>query len=389
MSKIVSILTAFYSYLLYLYPQAYREEFKEEMLLDFSDMVRDAKASGSYSLIHFCIRESIDFPINLLQAHWKEKNMYNLLHFPPLNYGWRNAVVFGFGFGLAGIVSQSMFQVLELPEISAFILTRNYYNNFFHTEKGLDFVFWLPTAFGSILTGLVIGTVFALLFSDHSKWIRYTFVGMLCWFLHQEAINILFFAKDFSSDVSLLYYLGGTPDSIGFGYLVSLLSGSFLGLTFYVARSENPISFRLLCIGAVACPVFSYTLLKILLNFWPFKPSWIFLALIIMLTVYLGGVILLALQSDRTRKVPWLVILGALIYLLSPYIAQWVVNSVSLLIGSATFADYLPPGDPEGWPAVFRLAIDDAIYGILFGWMMGLVFGLINRRKPSQRTAIA
>jgi hypothetical protein len=88
----IQLLIKIYSFLLGLYPPAFRNEFREQMLLDFSDMVIDADAKGKSYLFRFCIREMFDFPLNLLRVHGKENKM---LCSKSLNFGLRGAVGFG------------------------------------------------------------------------------------------------------------------------------------------------------------------------------------------------------------------------------------------------------------------------------------------------------
>lgn len=105
MNSLVSILIAFYSRLLHLYPGIYQEEFAEEMLLDFSDMAMDATRRGIYSLILFCLRELVDFPINLLRIHWRQGHVFMILRSQPAQTGLRGAFGFGIGFAVISIAT--------------------------------------------------------------------------------------------------------------------------------------------------------------------------------------------------------------------------------------------------------------------------------------------
>jgi len=75
----------------------YRQEFAEDMLLDFSDMAVDASKRGIRSLMFFYLHELADFPVNLLKVHWKEAFVNP--HFQP--GAARNILRIAFAFGLA------------------------------------------------------------------------------------------------------------------------------------------------------------------------------------------------------------------------------------------------------------------------------------------------
>ncbi len=69
MKTFLSLIIRFYTCLLALYPRSYRQEFGEEMLMDFSELAKDARQKGKQALALFCLRELVDFPANLLKAH--------------------------------------------------------------------------------------------------------------------------------------------------------------------------------------------------------------------------------------------------------------------------------------------------------------------------------
>ncbi len=54
MNTFLSLAIRLYTYLLALYPYAYRDEFAEDMLLDFSDLAEDASQKGNWALALFC-----------------------------------------------------------------------------------------------------------------------------------------------------------------------------------------------------------------------------------------------------------------------------------------------------------------------------------------------
>ena len=64
-----------YSRLLSLFPASYKNKFREDMILDFSDMAEEAGGKGTFPLLIFLARELRDFPINLVRAQFEEITM--------------------------------------------------------------------------------------------------------------------------------------------------------------------------------------------------------------------------------------------------------------------------------------------------------------------------
>jgi hypothetical protein len=100
MTRIVEIIILVYSFLLRLYPGSFRHEFQEQMLLDFSDIAADAWKKGRAFFALFCLRELIDFPVNLIRMHFQEGPMFKVIHSQPVTYGLRSALGFGIGFAI-------------------------------------------------------------------------------------------------------------------------------------------------------------------------------------------------------------------------------------------------------------------------------------------------
>src|SRR5687767_8756227 len=138
-----------YKYLLFFYPLSYRREFGEEMLLAFSAMVVDASNQGKFSLIKFCLRELIDFPVNLLRTHWRENRMFNMLRSKPVNSSLRVAFGFGLAFFLSALISDIAYQKLTASEDSILGYLMLYYFDLFHTTNGQQIVSWIPGAITS------------------------------------------------------------------------------------------------------------------------------------------------------------------------------------------------------------------------------------------------
>lgn len=105
MKTFLSFLNMIYAYLLRCYPLSYREEFEEQMLLDFSDIAIDTDRGGVYSLMLFCLRKSVDFPVHLLRAHFEDGRIFKILQSQPVSTGLRSALGFGIAFAIANRVS--------------------------------------------------------------------------------------------------------------------------------------------------------------------------------------------------------------------------------------------------------------------------------------------
>ncbi|HMB23901.1 MAG TPA: hypothetical protein VKP08_13760, partial [Anaerolineales bacterium] len=104
MTDIPGIIIQAYSFLLRLYPGSFRRNFEEQMLLDFSDLAADASRRGKWGLTFFCLRELIDFPVNLLEI-CLEKESLNPVFRPGAGRNiLRIALAFGLAFALNNFV---------------------------------------------------------------------------------------------------------------------------------------------------------------------------------------------------------------------------------------------------------------------------------------------
>jgi hypothetical protein len=99
MNNLLSIIIGSFAFLLRLYPRTYREEFAEEMLLDFTDMVMDVSKKGIWDFVLFLLHELIDFPANLLRAYLGEATMIS--NFRPGAAGNILRIALAFGLALA------------------------------------------------------------------------------------------------------------------------------------------------------------------------------------------------------------------------------------------------------------------------------------------------
>src|SRR5215212_4562421 len=106
MNNVLKLVIQMYGLLLQLYPKAFRNEFKEEMFLDFFELLKDAEQKGISALVRFCMREAVDFPINLLHVYAQQGYAFQVLRARPVNFALRGALGYGIIFGLAILISE-------------------------------------------------------------------------------------------------------------------------------------------------------------------------------------------------------------------------------------------------------------------------------------------
>ena len=198
MTGILGITIKVYSLLLKLYPGSFRREFEEQMLLDFADLAMDARKKGIRPLLAFCMRELISFPISLLQIYLKQGSMIRILRSQAVNQALRGALGYGVAFGSAVLIAEFVMLKLFTEDNSVIGNLQILFFDWFHTEHGLELIGWLANAVGSLLSGLVLGILFAILFADRSRYGRYILAGMLGWFLHDAITTILWYSANLS-----------------------------------------------------------------------------------------------------------------------------------------------------------------------------------------------
>ena len=365
MTRLSDVLISMYGFLLHLYPAAFQREFQEQMLLDFTDMAVDARKKGRFSFFLFYLRELVDFPINLLRVYLMEGSMFRIFHSQPVRYGLRAAIGFGaafptsvLGFVFTGFASESLIIQLEV-----------FYYDLFHTLPLYEIISWFPSALGFLLAGLLIGGLLAVLFADRSNYSRYVLSGMLGWFLYRATF-------DLSNSYQWGFFLG-TRHNIYFNIAILFLAGAFLVLLLIVARSERREPLRLFTIVAITYPLLAYLYVKLLFKFSIIEAPWLFIALVILITIFMTGVLALAIKSDGGRKNLLLIAVSAIGYPLLAY--------AGILIASMIFSPTLPrtiyPGRDGFWPMVLAIVLSQAIYGILFGLLVGLFLGFKKMRE--------
>ena len=109
MINTLDFIIGLYSHLLRLYPDLFRTEFEEQMLLDFSDMAGDAWKKGSLAFLLFCLHELLVLPANVMRAYLKEGGIVRIFRSRPANYGLRGAAGFAVTFFLAAFLEESIY----------------------------------------------------------------------------------------------------------------------------------------------------------------------------------------------------------------------------------------------------------------------------------------
>lgn len=348
MKDISGIFLKMYSLLLRMYPESFRREFEEQMRLDFSDLAKDAAQRSRFSLLLFCLRELVDFPISLLQAHLKESGMFIKLRTEPLHAAWRGALVFGFAFSLGTLLHSLVFWFEANIKISISAELQFLFERFL-----LD---WIAYHF---LTGIAFGLIFAALFADRSKYWHYMLVGTLGWFLQLAANNFLEYFFEIES-------LLNRQENIYLYNLRSILKGAILGLIFVLAQDDRRKAIGVLTASVIAYPVVTYLYVE-----WTVDTAWRFPALAILWFMLIGCVFILANTFASNRQLLLLVVAGAFGYI------------VLLFILGFALSGFMPPVPPEGflyenplfWPVIRLLLVFNLALGSLLGFLLGWIRG--------------
>lgn len=355
MTTVLSIIIKIYGFLLRLYPKAFRSEFEEQMLLDFSDMAYDASLKGMRSFVIFCMKELIDLPLNLLKIYMKDHSMSEVLHSQPVNYGLRGGAAFGIVLALT--VPISMFSAFALEKLFFWI------DSSYAVAQDFEIIPWIPSALDYLLTGLALGGLLAVLFTDRSKYTRYTLVGMLGWCLYHAVSDILTSLRFwvFLSDNQLIY----------FDCTLLAFSGAILGLIFVVANSERRDAARWLTVGVVAYPLFVYLWVERLFALLPFRTPWRFVGLVVLMAILITSVFIFGKKLDKKRKLSPLIIAGTIGYPATRLIMFIIIKLIypSIVTFNTTFDSS-------------TILISNAIYGILFGLFLGSILGFQKISEP-------
>lgn len=370
MDKLLFFAIKSYVVLLRLYPSRYRQEFEEQMLLDFSDMATDSGKKGPYSLILFFLHELFDFPMGLLHAHWKENGLSRLFRSQPATMGLRSALGFGLGFAVVAIATWQISFWLFLtfdPWIQSWSV---WYYDAFRSEQGM-FLFQRALLLVSrTLTGLIFGLVFALLLGKRSEYLRYMLIGALG-FLISDSVSFVLsevFGWSFNLSVRQNYILN---------VYIFMFIGAVWGAICTLLDHSHRALLRFLAAGTIIYPLSTYIFIRLLFLFQLEAQPWLFVILMIFLLMLLSSVFVVVIKNNR--GVPWIVITAAVGYPLLSYglfyltrdILPWPILGPSGEISREAFVT----------SQLINTAVEAAI-GVIFGLILGLLWGY--QRKNNQ-----
>ncbi len=178
MNAILSFLIKSYALLLRLFPPVYRQEFAEEMLLDFSDLAADAGKKGNLALMFFCLRELVDFPFNLLRIHSKEDSMTTAFRVGPAHAAFRSALALGLAFAVMMTVGDCILTVMQDQGWSFLLRIANAHG--WHLDYSL--IAEIILHFSALMVGaLSAGILLTLCFHKTPHIKRYVLLGILGW----------------------------------------------------------------------------------------------------------------------------------------------------------------------------------------------------------------
>jgi hypothetical protein len=217
--KNVFSLASLYASLLNLYPFTYKKEFREDMLLDFSDLVEDARRQGTRSLLVFLLRELCDFPINLLNAHLKEITMHATVG-PAFA---RNILRGAFGFGLAFASMWTTFWLVGnvMQGQGWLFLLRIANSRGWHLDY--DRVASTIVSFsGLVLGALLSGILLAVCFRQLHRIKRYLLASLLGWVAPFALIRVLSLFSN-NSNSEILSQISILLIGLGVGVMFSMI----------------------------------------------------------------------------------------------------------------------------------------------------------------------
>src|SRR5687767_3438546 len=287
MTQVLRLLTKIYSYLARLYPAAFKKEFQEEMLLDFSDMLSDARQKGKFALILFFLRELIDFPINLLRTHLEQGSVFRILRSQPVNTGLRGAVGFSIGFAAASLASSGIGSWLWSNSEPTISLLSVWIYDTFQNDNGTTLLSSLLFIISSALTGVVFGLLSAIFLGNRTKFYRYLIAGALGWVI-PVAVSVIL-----DDSFNWGYFLNEDQTRI-LGYSLSILPGMFISAAFIIAESDRKKPLNYLIASAVIYPLGIFLFIKLLFYLWLEITPWFFIALITFMILLIGGVVAMA-----------------------------------------------------------------------------------------------
>ncbi len=177
-----------YSSLLYLYPEEFRHEFGDELLVVFTAKCEDARQSGWFDLVVVWFREIIEFPGNLLTEYW-------------LQVHGRKSIG-GFEMGIQPDKKAVVTVVTPLLfGIALWIMNPPYMNKLFSTMLGLLFL-------SCVVLILAVNTFLILGFWKKSR----LWIGLLA----VVAVMIIMFAPAFLHLIASEYIASSIPGTVAF-----------------------------------------------------------------------------------------------------------------------------------------------------------------------------
>jgi hypothetical protein len=296
----------------------------------------------------------MDFPTNLLQAHLKEAGMTRIFRSEPVNYGLRGAV----GFAATWFVAVFLEEFIYWKFNSFSDAMAEFLFNVFHIGQGVQLVSLISLLVTAPAIGLLFGIMLAILFADRSKYSRYIVVSMLCWVLGFAGTAIC--VKTFNMGL----YLGARHAGY-FMNMMTVLSTLFLALMFVVGRSDKKGPYRALIVAAFAYPLSLYYYIQLL-----FKIGWVetpvmFIALVVLVMMYIGSIFLIAIKCEDTPKIPWMFLLFVFGYFIVPGLTRLIY----LHFFPMPVSLYSQPVD---WQYTFLMALRFAIFEIPLGIFVGI-----------------
>ncbi len=366
------IIIKIYRFLLRFYPGSFRREFEEQMLLDFSDIAVDAMEKGRFSFVLLCLRELVDFPFSLLMAHYQEERMFQVIRSRPVNYGLRGAFGFGIGFAIVILsslwISRWLFSVFE-PILTAYSV---WYYQTFHNERWI----WLLDSIVSLLsyaiTGICFGLVFSLLAGAPRKRGKYFLAGSLAWLIPRLVAHVV------SNGFGWSFFLSDSQSN-ALGISLSVLVGVFFGACIGFAESERSIPTRDWVGSVIGYPLATYLVIRLLFSLWLEITPWFFVFLMLWMVALIIGVIAAAMLIDR--KMLWTMVGGVAGSLILSRVASYIAYQ---LLHLPQFPLNMPMLQKHYFVYEISWAAYEAIFGMLPGLVVGLIFGYQRKNNPLQ-----
>ena len=371
MTGMSGVIPKLYSILLHLYPASFRGEFEEQMLLDFSDMALDAKSKGTFHFLLFCLRELVEYPVNLLSVHLKEGLISRVLRSQPVNHGLHSAL--GFGIALAGLtiatwsIRDWLFSTFEPANPSLPLWYYKVLQDYDSSLLFLNVLEFISTALASVIFGVLL----ALLMGKRSKYSNYFLAGTLGWLIPGAIFKFLL-CEPFNSDVSL-----SPQKNIYLGMVIPILQGAFLGAMFNLAGNGRTVTLRRFILGLVLYPAVTYMYIGALIHFDLNSSPEAFASVMTLLALFLVSVIVAVMISDR--RMPWMVVAAAIGYPVLSHAGMFIARLLHLPLPEPGM------GISEASPFILQVSgvTQQVIFGVMFGLILGVILGLQRRNIPS------